>query len=100
MQEFPEINQFLKPDCVIDLGIVSKEEALMTLVETLCKSQKIENCHLVKQAIIARESLMSTGIGFGIAIPHARFDFLDHFIVGMARCKNGINYESMDKKTN
>ena len=41
---------------------------------------------------------MSTGVGNGIAIPHAKTDAVDKIVLTVATIKNGINYKSVDKK--
>ena len=45
-----------------------------------------------------RESSMSTGIGFGIGIPHASTDLIDEAIGAIGRSKTGINFEALDNQ--
>lgn len=96
LHDFPEIKDHLNPGSILDLPPVTKEEALDRLIEKLCHSESLINCHQIKQFLFARESLMSTGIGYGIAIPHVRLPKIDQFYVAVGRCKAGISYESID----
>jgi mannitol/fructose-specific phosphotransferase system IIA component (Ntr-type) len=48
-------------------------------------------------AFRAREELVSTGIGVGVAIPHAFSDHLDEVIAVFGRSRHGIDFESLDK---
>ena len=45
-----------------------------------------------------RESSMSTGIGFGIGIPHASTDLIDEAIGAIGRSKEGINFDALDNQ--
>jgi mannitol/fructose-specific phosphotransferase system IIA component (Ntr-type) len=66
------------------------------LVETgqLPASQEAE----MLEAFKAREETVSTGIGSGVAIPHAFSDHLDHVIAVFGRSRAGIDFEALDDK--
>ena len=49
-------------------------------------------------ALLEREQAMSTGIGHGIAIPHARVESLDRLLAGYGRSRTGIEFDSIDGK--
>lgn len=49
-------------------------------------------------ALFHREETMSTGIGFGVAIPHASSEAVDKIIVAFGRSQIGIEFESLDDK--
>ena len=50
----------------------------------------------VYQALYEREQQISTGIGYGVAIPHAFSESIDHVIAAFARSKEGVEFESID----
>ena len=50
----------------------------------------------VYQALYEREQQISTGIGYGVAIPHAFSDKVDHVVAAFARSKEGVEFESID----
>ena len=53
---------------------------------------------LIAQKILERESDMSTGIGYGIAIPHSRLTNIDRLYMVAARSKEGIEFDAIDEQ--
>jgi len=49
-------------------------------------------------SLFYREETMSTGIGFGVAIPHASSEAVDKIVVAFGRSQIGIEFESLDEK--
>jgi PTS system nitrogen regulatory IIA component len=73
------------------------QEAVETLVQLLQETGAISNPDQVLQAIYHREKIVSTGIGLGIAVPHARLDNIDQFFVAVGIQKDGpISWVSVD----
>ena len=72
--------------------------AIAELVDCLVKAGKIdqEDRDDVLNSIRQREETMSTGIGFGIAIPHASSDKVDEVIAAFGRSVKGIQFDSLD----
>ena len=82
----------------MDLKGTTKGEVLSEMVHVLSKSLgvAIHPDELLK-AILGREAKISTGVGVGIAIPHARLASVQEFALAIGRCKNGVAYESLDE---
>ena len=59
---------------------------------------KPEDQKAVAEAVIKRESSMSTGIGFGIGIPHASTDLVSEVVGAIGRSRKGVQFESLDFK--
>ena len=91
------IDYINKESIIIDLKETNKECFLSKMIEKLDSLGLLINKDEVEHAIMAREQLMSTGIGNGIAIPHAKTDSVNNIIISIATIKNGINYKSIDK---
>lgn len=94
-----QLNQILKIEFInANLSAKSKDEVLEELVNTIIlgglKLNRSEILDILKQ----RESLGSTGIGEGIAIPHGKIPDLNEIVVAFGRSEEGINYESLDSK--
>lgn len=94
-----QLNQILKIEFInANLSAKSKDEVLEELVNTIIlgglKLNRAEILDILKQ----RESLGSTGIGEGIAIPHGKIPDLNEIVVAFGRSEEGINYESLDSK--
>ncbi len=68
------------------------------LVDVLEKTGKLNNRQTFIEAIFAREAQSTTGIGEGIAIPHAKTKAVRTPAVVFGRSKEGIDYDSLDGK--
>lgn len=91
--------EVLSCERVVLLDVKDKESALKSLVEILSKSPLIKKKRELEEAIFRRESLMSTGIGFGIGVPHVRIGSVKDLVMAIAICRNPIeDYESLDSE--
>ena len=83
-----------------DLIASNRWEAIDELIETLVTTGKIkpENREAVAAVVKKRESSMSTGIGFGIGIPHASTDLIYEVVGAFGRSKKGVNFEALDNQ--
>ena len=72
--------------------------AIVELVELLVQRGKVRAADQdsVLAALRQREETMSTGIGFGIAIPHASSDRVDEVVAAFGRSSTGIEFDSLD----
>ena len=72
--------------------------AILELVDVLVKAGKVrpEDHDVVLNALKQREETMSTGIGFGIAIPHASSDRVSEVVAAFGRSLAGIEFDSLD----
>ena len=82
----------------IELGVSvgSKEEAINKLIDLMCATGKISDKDAYKEGILAREALTSTGIGEGIAIPHAQVAAVKAPGLAAMTVPDGVDYESLD----
>lgn len=89
----------LSADRVVLLDVKDKQTALKALVKVLAVSPLIKKKKELEEAIFRRESLMSTGIGFGIAVPHVRIGSVKDLVMAIAICRNPVeDYESLDSE--
>ena len=83
-----------------DLRASNRWEAIDELISNLVATGKIKPEH--QEAITAvvkkRESSMSTGIGFGIGIPHASTDLISEVVGALGRSKRGVNFDALDNQ--
>ncbi|MFH0753664.1 MAG: PTS sugar transporter subunit IIA [Candidatus Omnitrophota bacterium] len=94
-----KILDFLCPDAVtVDLKATNKKELIDEMVSFMVDSGAFEKKHKVKiiDVLMARESLGSTAIGQGIAIPHGKTDCVDKLVAGLAISKKGIDFDALD----
>jgi len=75
-----------------------RQDAIVELVDLLVSRGKINAADrdTVLSALRAREETMSTGIGFGIAIPHASSDRVSEVVAAFGRSEGGIEFDSLD----
>ena len=96
-----ELADFLtKKQVVTDLKASDRWEAIEELIDLLVDSGQIKPDH--REAIVSivkkRETSMSTGIGFGIGIPHASTDLIDNVTGAFGRSKDGVNFDALDNQ--
>jgi len=91
------LSRVLKENLInLQLQSKNKNESISELVELLSKSRKIKNKKLFLKAMLGREKLGSTGIGNGVAIPHAKSEGVGDFIIAFARKDSGIDFGALD----
>lgn len=92
------LSDILSPERIaINVEASSKKKAIM-LLSDLCTQGTTANSHDVFDGLIARERLGSTGIGYGIAIPHARVPHTEETIGALMRLKDPIEFDAIDNK--
>ena len=94
-----KIMDFLsKKAIVVDIKSTKKEDVIRELVEALANAGEIEkrNRNKLIDALMARESLGSTAIGQGVAIPHAKSESIDKLIAAFGLSKKGVDFDSLD----
>jgi PTS system fructose-specific IIC component len=74
----------------------SKEDALEELVGLLCDAYKLKDRDTILEAIRTREEKQSTGIGMGLAVPHAKTTVVDQLYVAFGRSVGGIDFDAID----
>jgi fructose-specific phosphotransferase system IIA component len=81
-----------------EVKAAKKEEVVKELVDLLINTGEIEKRHRNKliDSLMARESLGSTAIGQGIAIPHAKSDCVDKLVAAFGLSKKGVDFDSLD----
>jgi len=91
--------EYLKEDNILlDLKGQTKEEIIRELSELLKGEKNMVDFDGFVSAVFAREKMVSTGIGYEIAIPHARTDAVDDVVIAFGRSQKGIDFDSVDGK--
>jgi Na+/H+ antiporter len=78
------------------LAAESKEELLGEMVRILVDSGDVENYDEALAGVLERESTMTTGLGEGVALPHARTDVVDTIKVAIGIKRKGIDFDALD----
>ena len=87
--------------CRNTLASSNKEETLRIMAELLAKNQAsgTETVESLLAGMKSRETLGSTGMGNGIAIPHCRLEGMKNFALALTVCNKGIPWESIDRRS-
>ncbi len=95
-----KITDFMSKELIsLDLKSKTREEVLIELSELLEKSGNIQNENKeVYKSLVEREDLGSTGIGKGVAIPHAKTENAKELTVAFGISKKGIDFNSLDEE--
>jgi fructose-specific phosphotransferase system IIA component len=85
-----------KSAILMDMASTGKEEALEELVHLICKAYRIKDQEEILRAVKLREDKQSTGIGSGIAVPHAKTPAVDKLYIAFGISREGIDFDSID----
>jgi PTS system nitrogen regulatory IIA component len=94
-----QLTSFITLDCVVpELKAGSKADALKELTHLLFEQKKLKGSGPALDQVMARETTESTGIGNGIAVPHARVPGLKSLICAVGRVTKGIEFSAVDRR--
>lgn len=91
------LSSVLAPERIkLGLSATRKEEVIAELCDLALNSGRIHDREEVLRLFYAREDLKSTGIGHGVAIPHAQSDQVDGIVVALGISRRDIDYQALD----
>jgi len=91
------LTEILSPQRIqVPLLARSRDEAIGELVDRLAANGDILARDEVFSAILAREAVRTTGIGRGLAIPHARTDGVGQVVLGIGKSEEGVDFKAAD----
>ncbi len=90
------IKLHLQPNLVSFTDASSRDEALRLLVDLLEREGKLQDKEGYFRALLEREKVVSTGIGMGVALPHARMPGYEDFFIAVGIQKQGIDWKALD----
>lgn len=92
-----KFSDYLDLNCVCFLDSNKRDDALKTLVDSLVAAGKLKDGNSFYDALLKREKILSTGIGRGVAIPHAKGKEYGEFFMALGICQKGVDWNSLDK---
>jgi mannitol/fructose-specific phosphotransferase system IIA component (Ntr-type) len=93
-----DLSAFVGVERVITLsGSPSKHQALLQLAEATSRHPAVKDRAAFLKAIFDREEVTSTGIGSGVAIPHARLTSISNFVITIGLCRRGVDFSAPDQ---
>lgn len=78
------------------LNVESRDDVLKAIIELAYEGGKIHDKTIFYNSILEREKIVSTGIGMGVAIPHAKLPDYEDFFISMAILRNGVDWNALD----
>ena len=89
--------QYINEDIISLYEAQNRDEATTHLVDLAASKGILQDRERFLNAIFEREKIVSTGIGLGVAIPHAKLSNMDEFFIAIGCLKNGVDWNAMDK---
>jgi nitrogen PTS system EIIA component len=92
-----KLGDILSPESIsLDLKAEGKRDALEELCGLLAKAKKLPEPEVLLRTLVDRESLGSTGIGQGVAIPHGKSPSVPAQAVALGVSKKGVDFDALD----
>lgn len=93
------ITKFISKSCVVpDIEAKNKADAIKDLTHLLFTKKRLDNVASALEQIVAREVTESTGIGNGIAVPHARIPGMKNLACVVGRAPEGLDFMAVDRQ--
>ncbi|MAN55970.1 MAG: PTS sugar transporter subunit IIA [Paracoccus sp. (in: a-proteobacteria)] len=93
-----QLSEILKPGAVRSLGQVTSKKRLFQELADLANAEYKLNISEVVDALQERESLGPTGVGHGVALPHARLHGLDNVVGLFLRLEKPLDFDAVDRQ--
>ncbi len=92
-----KICDILKEDKIVaDYQPASKEDAINKLISLFENDMRVTDIEKVKNSVLEREKILSTGVGSGFAIPHGKTEAVTEIIAAFGRIPEPIDFEALD----
>lgn len=93
------LKDYLKPELIEpDLKGSTKAEVIDELLDVLSRNGLLPNVTAARDAVWKREESMSTGLQYGVAIPHGKTDTVSRLVCAVGIHRRGIDFEAMDHR--
>ena len=92
-----KISDYLNKNfCFVEISATDKKNAIIEIASALGEKNVLLDKDKFIADVLERESLGSTGIGYNVAIPHARTDSVRGFVIALGRSAEGVEFNSLD----
>jgi len=91
-----ELHKLVSVERVAFLTAKTKSDALDEMVDLVASADEVTDPERFAQAIEEREGKMSTGIGLGIAVPHAKIASVNGIVLAVGVSREGIEFDAFD----
>lgn len=87
---------YMHPDLIFNIEETTRDRVLRKLVDLMHATGYLKNKDVFFESILQREKIMSTGIGMGIAIPHAKLPFYQDFFIAIGILSEPVEWNALD----
>jgi len=92
-----KLSKFCEENLVtFDLKATTKGEAIEQLVDLAAASSMIKDREQLLKDVKEREELVTTGVGYGVAFPHAKTRSVKGIVIAFGRSADGVEFDAMD----
>jgi PTS system nitrogen regulatory IIA component len=92
------IGDYVSQGDVVFLEDLGRTETTKRLIEKAIESGHVADAEVFSRAIFERESILSTAVGQGVAVPHAKVAGIDEFFVAIGISSTPIEWDAPDKQ--
>lgn len=85
-----------KENIVVPLTATTKTEVILELIQALHRSGTISDSQAVYRSVMERESLSTTGLSAGFAVPHSKTDAVQNLALAIGISPDGVDFNSID----
>lgn len=94
-----KLSKFCSEDLVeFKLKSSDKDSVLKELIDLVAQSSLVKDAEQLHQDVTEREELVTTGVGYGVAFPHAKTKATKGIVIAFGRSEEGIDFDAMDHK--
>lgn len=94
-----KLSDLLHKDFIIaDLKGTAKEDVINELVDLFKDDSRVIDLKKVREAVLEREKIMSTGVGKGFAIPHGKTNAVNEILAAFGKTDSSIEYQALDNQ--
>jgi PTS system nitrogen regulatory IIA component len=90
------LSEYLSEGLIAFPDVSTRDEALSALTEVLHAHGRLKDPAAFLTAITEREKIVSTGIGMGVAIPHAKISLCPNFFIAIGVLPKGVDWNALD----
>ena len=83
---------------VFELKSTNKDDVIEELVDLVSKSHMVKDADQLLIDVKERENLVTTGVGYGVAFPHAKTRAVKGIVIGFGTSTRGLEFDAMDHK--
>lgn len=91
-----KVFQYLHPELIAFLEVASRDEAIERMIDLVHGAGYISDKEAFEHALLERERIVSTAIGMGVAIPHAKLAGYEEFFVAIGILSKGVEWGALD----